>query len=524
MAGKGATLALKITGDASDAKRALDDTESSAGRFGGTMGKMGLAAAAGIGAAVVGLKSLYDAADESRKIGALTAQVIKSTGGAAGVSAQQVGDLAGAIAAKTGVDDEAIQSGQNLLLTFTNVKNGVGAGNDIFNQATKTMTDMSVALGTDASASAIQLGKALNDPVKGVSALQKVGVSFTADQKEQIKTLVASGNTMGAQKVILNELGKEFGGAAEAAATPLGKLQQRAGDVAEKLGGFLLPIVDKAATWFMDKLMPAVTSLWNELGPKLLPIIQTVGAVFTDKLIPAITSLWNELGPKLLPIIQTVAGFVTGFLLPAFSQTWDFISTYVVPIIKKILGPALEGIGSAFKTVTAKIMEHKDTFVGLYESLKPFLDFIRDKVAPFIGGYFKTAFTLVGKEIGIVVDVIAFLIDKLKWILDKGAAVGKFIGGLFGSGHQATGGALRGSPLMGAAPGGGAPFRAAGSIGGGGAGPSAAAGGFLIPVGDTYQITVTGALDPDAVAEQIARLLDQRARRIGAAPAFGAAR
>jgi hypothetical protein len=167
MAGKGATLALKITGDASDAKRALDDTESSAGRFGGTMGKMGLAAAAGIGAAVVGLKSLYDAADESRKIGALTAQVIKSTGGAAGVSAQQVGDLAGAIAAKTGVDDEAIQSGQNLLLTFTNVKNGVGAGSDIFNQATKIMTDMSVALGTDASASAIQLGKALNDPGQG---------------------------------------------------------------------------------------------------------------------------------------------------------------------------------------------------------------------------------------------------------------------------------------------------------------------------------------------------------------------
>jgi phage-related minor tail protein len=65
------------------------------------------------------------------------------------------------------------------------------------------MTDMSVALGTDASGSAIQLGKALNDPIKGVAALQKVGVSFTESQKEQIKTLVETGDTLGAQKIIL---------------------------------------------------------------------------------------------------------------------------------------------------------------------------------------------------------------------------------------------------------------------------------------------------------------------------------
>jgi hypothetical protein len=69
------------------------------------------------------------------------------------------------------------------------------------------MTDMSVALGQDMSSSAIQLGKALNDPIKGVSALQRVGVSFTASQKEQIKTLVQSGRTMDAQKLILDRAG-----------------------------------------------------------------------------------------------------------------------------------------------------------------------------------------------------------------------------------------------------------------------------------------------------------------------------
>lgn len=254
-------------------------------KFGTAMsGAFKLASGALLGAGLVeGFKALYNAADESRKIAALTAQVIKSTGAAANVSAKQVGDLASAIAKKTGVDDEAIQSGENLLLTFTNVRNQVGKGNDVFSQATKVMTDMSVALGTDASGSAIQLGKALNDPIKGISALQRVGVSFTAAQKEQIKTLVETGDTLGAQKIILAELNKEFGGAAEAAATPLGKLQQRLGDVAEQVGGYLIPAVDKAATFFNDKLLPAFSDIGSTVAGVVIPALQglaaTVGAV-----------------------------------------------------------------------------------------------------------------------------------------------------------------------------------------------------------------------------------------------------
>jgi hypothetical protein len=73
--------------------------------------------------------------------------VLKSTGDAANVTAGHIGDLATAISNKVGIDDEEIQSNENMLLTFTNVRNEVGKGNDIFDQATKTVTDMSVALG-----------------------------------------------------------------------------------------------------------------------------------------------------------------------------------------------------------------------------------------------------------------------------------------------------------------------------------------------------------------------------------------
>lgn len=208
------------------------------------------------------LMGAAEAANEANKVAAQTDAVLKSTGGSAGVTAQQVSDLAGAISAKTGIDDEAIQSGQNLLLTFTNIADRAGKGNDIFTQATSIMTDMSAAMGGDASSSAIQLGKALNDPTKGISALSRVGVTFTDQQKEQIKAMQATGDLAGAQRVILAELRKEFGGSAEAQATALDKARVYWGNLQETLGNKVLPVM-------------------NSLGPAMLaigPAVQIGGA------------------------------------------------------------------------------------------------------------------------------------------------------------------------------------------------------------------------------------------------------
>lgn len=174
------------------------------------------AGAAGIGALAVGLKVGISEYIQASKVAAQTNAVIKSTGGAANVTAKQVDELAQSLMRKSGVDDEVIKSGENMLLTFTNIRNEAGRGNDIFTQSTKVLLDMSTALGQDMSKSAIQLGKALNDPIKGISALRRVGVSFTDDQKKVIEHLVATGHAMDAQKLILRELNKEFGGSAAA--------------------------------------------------------------------------------------------------------------------------------------------------------------------------------------------------------------------------------------------------------------------------------------------------------------------
>jgi len=190
---------------------------------------------------------------ESQAVQAQTEAALKSTGGAAKITANEVSNLATKIAMKSGIDDEAIQSGENLLLTFTNIRNEAGRGNDIFNQSTQILTDMSVAMGTDVSSQALVLGKAMNDPVRGVSALTRVGVTFTEGQKESIKSMVEMGNTAGAQKIILGELTKEFGGSADAAGKTMAGQMNIAkvaiGNLSEDIGAKLLPAFSQAMAY-----------------------------------------------------------------------------------------------------------------------------------------------------------------------------------------------------------------------------------------------------------------------------------
>lgn len=184
----------------------------------------GLFAAAAVKNFIVGG---LDELKEQERVAAQTNATIKATGGAAKVSAAEVSGLASALQDLSGKDAEAIQAGENLLLTFKGVRNEAGAGNDIFNQATKAALDLSVAFGTDMSGASILLGKALDDPVRGLTALRKMGVGFTEDQKALITSLVASGDKLSAQKIILKELESQVGGSAEAYGTTLpGKLER----------------------------------------------------------------------------------------------------------------------------------------------------------------------------------------------------------------------------------------------------------------------------------------------------------
>lgn len=262
-------IEVQIVGDSRSLHRALGDVTTRTRRFGSVLGTSFRAGSVLATGALVGLgfaaKDLFQDFSDGQKATAQTRAVIHSTGGAANVTTKHVQDLATTIQGYSGIQDDVVQSGENMLLTFKNIHNEVGKGNDVFDQSTKILADMSTALGEDMPKAAIQLGKALNDPIKGITALQRVGVTFTDGQKKAIDAMVKSGNTMGAQKTILKELRSEFGGSARAAGSTFAGQMNILRGAFENAGSAiiseLLPYVTRFARWAIPLAVKAIHGL-----------------------------------------------------------------------------------------------------------------------------------------------------------------------------------------------------------------------------------------------------------------------
>lgn len=212
-----------------------------------------VAAAATI-AAVAFAKIGADELIAAREASASTAAVLEATGGAANVTQKHVERLAEAKLKLSGVDDQLIQQGLNVILTFKNVRNEVGAGNQIFDRAAQSALDMSTTAGGafgDMNSASKMLGKALNDPVKGMTALSRAGITFSKEQKERVKRLVETNRTLDAQKLILREVESQVGGQAKA----FGELlPQRIARAKEEFAGIAATVVELLIPAFEDGL------------------------------------------------------------------------------------------------------------------------------------------------------------------------------------------------------------------------------------------------------------------------------
>lgn len=204
----------------------------------------------GISIAHLARESL-EALSVQEKAEAKLAAVLQATGNAAGFTSKQLTDLAAQLQKVTTFGDEATINTEAMLATFTKIRG------DVFVEAIKRIQDMATVMDGGLKEATLQLGKALNDPIQGVSALREVGVSFNQQQQQTIQNLVATNRLAEAQGVILEELAKEFGGAAEAMArTTGGQLEQAKnafGDLAEVIGAGLSPVIVEVANLFTAK-------------------------------------------------------------------------------------------------------------------------------------------------------------------------------------------------------------------------------------------------------------------------------
>ena len=222
------------------------------------------------------LKFSVQQAFEAQKVDAKLEQTIKATGSAAGLTADQVKRMASQFQSVTTYGDETIKTGQTMLLTFKNI------GGNIFPRVTEAMLDMSASMGQDVTSTALQMGKALNDPIEGISALSRVGVQFTDEQKEIINQFVKVNDVAGAQAVILKELESQFGGVAEAMAnTDAGKFEQFKNDVSdlgEAVGILLLPMLSSAVDLMREVAQGWTYILGGTQNEKILEQVEYIDA------------------------------------------------------------------------------------------------------------------------------------------------------------------------------------------------------------------------------------------------------
>lgn len=232
----------------------------------------------------------------------LVEATIRTTGGAAGFSSEQLQRMASDLQkVSTFGDEEILRSVTNNLLTFGNV---VGP---TFDRAQKAAINLSTVLQQDLKSSAIQLGKALNNPLEGINALNEIGIKFTIGQKEQVRQLLLSNKVMEAQGVILKEVEKFYGGAAKAAADGSGAITQAGnalGDVLEKIGEAISPEVIG-----VSKFITATSEAFQQLNPDVIRFVSVAGtlAVSIGALGAAFVGLKLAIGLVSVPILATVA-------------------------------------------------------------------------------------------------------------------------------------------------------------------------------------------------------------------------
>ena len=355
----GRSFEVKFTGDTSNLTKSMKGLENDGKKLGSSLSgqssilKTGLGVFAGnlmTGASVAiagAIGSAVKAASAYETLGKKTEAVLKSTGNTANTSVKGIQSLASNLEYLSGVDEELIINSQNVLATFTKVKNELGAGNDVFDQGAKAALNMSVALGSDLQGATIQIGKALNDPIRGVTALGRAGVQFTEDQKKQIKTMVAAGDQLGAQKIILAELETQFGGVAEAAGKTfegsMARMKDSVGDATRNIATGLLPTLTDLA----DGISALVTGDFTKFAEKMSDIGNRV-TEFARTVVNKIVEAWPQIKEQLNKWTILFVNWVIEAIPKLASAYVEFLAT----VLNKI-GQSAPAITEKFKAWVA---------------------------------------------------------------------------------------------------------------------------------------------------------------------------
>lgn len=174
------------------------------------LGPVGLAASAGIGALGFALGTASQRAAEADKVHRRLEAVLRITGNAAGLTAAQIDQLANRMEASTGVAADDVKSAAAALATFTSI------GSENFERTLKIANDISTVFGGNLRENVDRVARALDDPLEGFAALRRSGFALADAEREVVEQMLRIGDVAGAQRVVLENLEKQVGGASAA--------------------------------------------------------------------------------------------------------------------------------------------------------------------------------------------------------------------------------------------------------------------------------------------------------------------
>ena len=359
----------------------------------------------GIGAAAALGTQLISAGETASTSNARINQIADSMGlfskeitgvddGAAKVTTRLV-DLANATARATGIDQNSIKATQAKLLTFAELGQSADEAGSQFDRATMAALDLASAGFGTAEGNAVQLGKALNDPIKGLSSLAKSGVSFTDDQKAMIEAMVEGGNVMGAQELILKAIETQVGGTSVATANGSDRMKVAFTQLMEFVGLKLLPVFERFVGFVVDKVVPVI----QRMSEAAIPFLSEQFQKLRERLEPII----EQIGAFLFPIIEKVVDFVrnntntvkTFFAVLAGAAVLGMIAALVgaivalfSPIVLIIGGLAL--LVAAFKHAYDNSETFRDVIAAAFDTVKVLIGIAMDAIRPIIQGLADT--------------------------------------------------------------------------------------------------------------------------------------
>jgi hypothetical protein len=249
----------------------------------GAMGLAATGAAAAIGGVVYKLISIGEQGLQAEN---RIKNVVK-TMGLFGDQSNEVADrlikVADATELATGVDGDLIMAAQAKLATFKELAKTAGTTGGAFDRATQASIDMAAVFGGDASTYAVQLGKALEDPEKGLAALKRTGALTSSQIKEISAEFAQTGNRARTFDQVLKAIETQVSGAASATASGMAKIKVSIGQMLEEIGKPMSEVFTKFAT-DVAKMTPRIVESLSILAPKIREIGYTITAALAEAL------------------------------------------------------------------------------------------------------------------------------------------------------------------------------------------------------------------------------------------------